>query len=196
MKINLFLRLRDDEDEDRGLVAGSGLLTELTQSMDAPSMPLLSGSDSFSPSVFMRVDTRVGLSTFGGVNQPGVTQDRSSNLRSRSEIKIPSRYLQQVTPAKSKWMGKRVADVLVRVLFANPSMTHCGGKVGRGVNFQACVAPASSCLVSSHASKVEIFESNRLYILTPSKAGKVTVYLDPSVPTEDMTDEVINFLLA
>ena len=89
-----------------------------------------------------------------------------------------------------------MADVLVRVFFANPSVTHCGGKVGRGVNFQACVTPASSYLVSSHASKVETFESNRLYILTPSKAGKVTVYLDPSVPTEDMTAEVINFLLA
>ena len=31
-----FLRLRDNEDEDRGLVSGSGLLTELTQSVDAP----------------------------------------------------------------------------------------------------------------------------------------------------------------
>ena len=191
-----FLRLRDDEDEDSGLVSGSGLLTELTQSMNAPSVSLLSSSDSFSPSAFMSVDTRAGLLTFGGVSQPGVTQDRSSNLRSRSGIKIPSRYLRPVTPAKSKRMSKRVADVLVKLFFSNPSVTHCGGKVGCGVNFQSCVAPASSCLVSSHANKAETFESNRMYILTPFKAGKVTLYFDPSISTEDMTAEVLNFLLA
>ena len=93
-------------------------------------------------------------------------------------------------------MSKCVADMLVKLLFSNPSITHCGGKVGRGVNFQSCVDSASSCLVSSHATKTETFESNRLYILTPSKSGKLTVNLDPSISTEDMTAEVINFLLA
>ena len=56
--------------------------------------------------------------------------------------------------------------------------------------------PSSSSLVSSHATKAETFECNRLYILTPSKSGRVTLYLDPSVSTEDMTAEVLNFLLA
>ena len=98
---------------------------ELTQSVDVPLVPLISNLDSFSPSAFMSVDTRVGLSTFGGVSQPGVTQDRSSNLR----------YLYPVTPAKSKRMSKRVADVLVRLVISNPFVIHCGGKVGRGVNF-------------------------------------------------------------
>ena len=67
---------------------------------------------------------------------------------------------------------------------------------GRGVNIQVCVAPASSCLVSSHATKAETFEGNRLCILNPSKSGQVTVYLDPSVTTTDMLKEVVNFLLA
>ena len=138
--------------------------------MDAPSLPLLSSSDSFSPSAFMSVDTRAGLASFGGVNQTGIIHDRSTRLRSRSEIKIPGRYLNPVTPAKPNRMSKRTAEVLVRLFFANPSVDYCGGKVGRGVNFQSCVAPSSSCLVSSHANKAETFESNRLYILTPSKA--------------------------
>ena len=109
--------------------------------MDVPSVPLISSSDSFSPSVFMSVDTQVGLSTFGGVSQPGVTQDRSSSLRSRSVIKIPSRYLHPVTPAKSKRMSKRVADVLVRLVISNPYVIHCGGKVGRGVNSSLALLP-------------------------------------------------------
>ena len=191
-----FLRLRGDDDDDRGLVSGARLLTELTQSVDAPSVQLFSSSESFSPSTFMGVYTRAGLSTFSGVSQPGGNQDRSSNLRSCSGIKIPSRYLHTVSPAKSKRTNKCVADVLVRLLFSNPAMVHRGGKVGRGVNFQSCVSPSYSCLVSSHATKAETFECNRLYILTPSKSGRVTVYLDPLVSTEDMTAEVLNFLLA
>ena len=73
---------------------------ELTQSVDVPSVPLISTSDYFSHLAFMSVDTRAGLSTFGGVSQPGDTQDRSSNLRFRSGINIPSRYLHPATPAK------------------------------------------------------------------------------------------------
>ena len=61
----------------------------------------------------MNVDTRVGVSNSGGVSQLGGTQGRSLNLRSRSGIMIPSRYLHLVTPATSKRTSKRVADVLV-----------------------------------------------------------------------------------
>ena len=81
----------------------------------------------------MGVYTRAGLSTFSGVSQPGGNQDRSSNLRSCSGIKIPSRYLHPISPAKSKRTNKCVADVLVRLLFSNPAMVHRGGKVGRGL---------------------------------------------------------------
>ena len=68
--------------------------------------------------------------------------------------------------------------------------------MGCGVNIQTCVAPAPACLVSSRPTKAETFEGNRLYILTPSKSGRVTVYLDPSVSTTDMSTEALNFLLA
>ena len=189
-----FLRLRGDDN--LGLVLGSRLLTEFTQTADVPSVPLFSGSESFSPSVFMSVDTMVGVSTFGGVTKLGDTQGRPLNLRSRSSISIPSHYLNPVTLTKSKRVDKRVADVLVRLFFSDSLVIHCGGKMSRGVNIQVCVAPASSCPVSSHATKAETFESNRLYIMTPSKSGRVKAYLDPSVSTTDMSKEMVNFLLA
>ena len=65
-------------------------------------MPLLSGSESFSPSVFMSVDTRVGLSTFGGVTKFGDTQGRPLNLCSRSSISIPSLLIQWPPPNQSE----------------------------------------------------------------------------------------------
>ena len=60
--------LRSQGDEGSNFVSEVGLLDELTESNDAPSVPLLSDSDnSFSPSAFMNMDTRGGGSTFGGV---------------------------------------------------------------------------------------------------------------------------------
>lgn len=41
---------------------------ELPQTADTPSVSLLSGSESFSPSAFTSTDTRTGVSTFGGVS--------------------------------------------------------------------------------------------------------------------------------
>ena len=70
------------------------------------------------------------MSTFGGVTKFGDTQDRHLNLRSRSSISIPSRYLNPVTPTKSKQVNTRVADVLVRLFFSDPSAIHCGGSRG------------------------------------------------------------------
>ena len=158
-------------------------------------MTLLLGSESVSPSEFINGDTRTGVSTFGGVSQFGDTQGRAMNIRSRSTISIPSRCLNPVTPPKSKRINKRVVDALVRLFLTDTSIIHCGGKVGRGENIQACVAPASSYLVSSRVTKAEIFECNRLYIRTSSKSERVTIYLDPSVSTEDMSNEAVNFLL-
>ena len=173
------------------------MLGELIQGTDAPSVPLLSGSDSFSPSAFINVDTRGGVSTVGGVNQFGDT--RPMNLRSRSNRFIPGCYIHPTNPSKVKRGSKWVVDVCVRLLLddINVGLDHyCGGKVERGSNMQACVAPVSTCLVSSHANKAETFEVKRLFIRTPAKLGRVTIYLDPSISVEDMTKAVINFLLA
>ena len=120
------------------------------------------------------------------------------NLRSRSAISIPSCYLNSATPEISKRVNKRVADVLVRLLSTvslYTSVIYCSGKVGCGANIQACVASDYFCLVSSHANKVVIFESNRLYIGTSLKFIHVTLYLDPSLSTDNMSDEAVNFLL-
>ena len=161
-------------------------------------MPLLLGLESFSPSVLISVGTRAEVSTFGRVTKFGDTQSRPWNLRTRTRpsISISNRYLNPVTPVKSKQVNKRVADILVRLFFSDSLAIHCGGKVVRGFNIQICVAPATSYLVSSHATKAEAFEGNRLYIMTPSKSGRVTVYLDLSISTEYMSKETVKFLIA
>ena len=61
---------------------------------------------------------------------------------------------------------------------------------------QACVALVSTCLVSSHAVKAETFKGKRLYIGTSTKSGRFTVYLDPSVAVNSITDAMVNFLLS
>ena len=66
------------------------------------------------------------------------------NLSSRSAISVPSRYLNPVIPAKSKRVNKRMTNVLVHTFLTDTSIIYCGGKVGRGVNIQACVDPTSS----------------------------------------------------
>ena len=144
----------------------------------------------------MNVDTCVEVSTFGWVSQFGDT--RLVNLRSRSAISISSRFLNPETPARSKRINKCVADILVRLFLTESSVTsviYCGSKMGRGINIQTCVAPASSYLVSFHVTKTETFECNRLFVRTPSKSDRVTVYLDTSVSTEDMSGEALNILL-
>ena len=145
----------------------------------------------------MNIDTRERVSTFGGVDQ--FSDNRPMTLRSRSDIPVPGRYIHPITPARVKNGSKRVADVCVRLLLAdlNVGLDHyCGGKVGRGSNMQACVALASTCLISSHAAKAEIFKVKRLFIMTPAKSGRVTIYLDPSVAVESITGAMVNFLLA
>ena len=74
---------------ESGLVSGEGLLWELIQGNDVPSVPLISTSDSFFPSAFMNIDTRGGVSNFGGVNQ--FSNTRLMNLLSRSDLSIPDR---------------------------------------------------------------------------------------------------------
>ena len=64
-----FIRRKDYDDS--GFVSGSSLPDELIKGSEAPSVPLLSSSGSFSPSTFMDIDTRRGVSTFGGVDQFG-----------------------------------------------------------------------------------------------------------------------------
>ena len=49
--------LRGKVNDESGFVLGAGLLSELIQGLDASSVSLLSGSDSFFPSTFMNVDT-------------------------------------------------------------------------------------------------------------------------------------------
>ena len=49
--------LREKGNDESGFVSGTGLLDELIQGTDAPSVSLLSGSDYFFPSTFMNVDT-------------------------------------------------------------------------------------------------------------------------------------------
>ena len=145
------------------------------QSKVAPSVPSLSALESFSPSAFMSGDTRGGLPTFGGVNR--FKESRQIDLRSRSGIQIPRRYVQCVIPAKAKRVNKRAADCLVKHFIADSTDGHCGGKVGRGSNVQTCVTPACSCLVSSHATKADSFEENHVYIWTLAKSGRTTIYL-------------------
>ena len=89
-------------------------------------------------------------------------------------------------------------EFLVRLflLSSSSSVDYCGGKVDRRPNIQACVDPSSSCLLSSHAIKAETFERNHLYIRTPPKFGRLTVYLDLSVSVSDLSDDSPGFLLA
>ena len=84
-------------------------------------MPLLLGLESFSPSVLISVGTRAEVSTFGRVTKFGDTQSRPWNLRTRTRpsISISNRYLNPVTPVKSKQVNKRVADILVRLFFSD-----------------------------------------------------------------------------
>ena len=82
------------------------------------------------------------------------------------------------------------------IIILEPCYGSSWRKSGSRVNFQSCVSSSSSCLVISHATKAETFECNRFYILTPFKSGRVTVSFNPLVSTEDMTAEVLNFLLA
>ena len=103
--------------------------------MDAPSVSLLLGSESFSPSDFMNINTREKVSPFGEVGKFGNT--RSMSLCSCSVISIPSRYTKPKTPARTKRANKRVTDVLVCLFLADSSYTlmiYCGGKVTRGLN--------------------------------------------------------------
>ena len=82
------------------------MLGELIQGNDV-------GSDYFSPSAFLSIDTRGCVSTFGGVNQFGDT--RPMNLRSRSDLSISDRYIHPTTPVKVKQRSKRVVDVHVKL---------------------------------------------------------------------------------
>ena len=173
------------------------MFDELIQGSNAPSVLLLSSSESFSPSTFMNIDTRGRASTFGGVDQ--FSDNRPMTLRSRLDISIPGRYVHPMTPAKVKKVSKRVATVCVRLFLADLNVGleyYCGGKVGRGSNMQACVALASTCLVSSHVAKDETFKVKRLYIGTPAKSGRFTIYLDTSVAVDSITDAIVNFILA
>ena len=56
--------------------------------------------------------------------------------------------------------------------------------------------PVSTCLVSSYGNKADTFEVKQLFIRTPAKSGRATIYLDPSISVEDMTEAIINFILA
>ena len=165
---------------------GSGLLEELIQTKGTPSVPSLSGSESFYPMAFMSDNTRGGVSPIGRENQFG--NARQIRIRSRSSIAIPSRFVQPVTPAKTKRVSKRAADCLIKLFHTDSTDEHYGGKVGRGSNVQTCVVLACSSLVSSHATKAETFEANRLYVRTTAKSGRTMIYLDPSISTEIMTD--------
>ena len=170
------------------------MFDELIQGSNAPSVLLLSSSESFSPSTFMNIDTRGRASTFGGVDQ--FSDNRPMTLRSRLDISIPGRYVHPMTPAKVKKGSKRVSTVCVRLFLADLNVGleyYCGGKVGRGSNMQAC---ASTCLVSSHVAKDETFKVKRLYIGTPAKSGRFTIYLDTSVAVDSITDAIVNFILA
>ena len=121
------------------------------------------------------------------------------SLRSRSDISIPGRYIHPTTPSKIKRGNKQVEDVCVRLLLVdlNVELDHyCGGKLGRGSNMQVCVAPVSTCLISSYGDKADTFEVKRLFIRTSAKSGRVTIYLDPYISVENMTEAIINFLLA
>ena len=181
---------------ESGTVMGADLLGELIQGHDSPLVPMLSGSDSFSPSAFMNIDAGGDISTFGGVNQYGDT--RPMKLRSRGDLSVPGRYLHPTTPAKAKRGSKRVGDVRVKLFLADNARLnlYCGGKVGKGSNMQVCVAAASACHVTSHATKAESFEGDYLFIRTPVKAGRTTIYLDPSVSVETLSKAAVNYLLS
>ena len=169
-------------------------MEELIQTKGTPSVPSLSGSESFYPMAFMSDNTRGGVSTIGGENQFG--NARQISIRSRSSISIPSRFVQPVTPVKTKRVSKRAADYLVKLFYADSTDENYGGKVERGSNVQTCVVLACSSLVSSHATKAETFEANRLYVRTTAKSGRTIIYLDPSILTEIMTDASVIFLLS
>ena len=68
--------------------------------------------------------------------------------------------------------------------------------MGKGSNIQVCVAAASACHVISHVTKAESFEGDHLFIRTLVKAGRTTIYLDPSVSAETMTKAAVNYLLS
>ena len=194
-EVQPFIRRKDNEDS--GFASGSRLFDELIQESDASSVLLLSSSESFSPSAVMNIDTRGGISTFGRIDQ--FSDNRPMTLRSRSDIHVSGRYVRPMTPAKVKKGSKRVADVCVRLFLAdlNVGLDHyCGGKVGRGSNMQACVALASTCLVSSHAAKTKTFKAKRVYFRTPAKSDRFIIYLYPSVAVDSITDDMVKFLLA
>ena len=157
---------------------------------------MLSGSESFSPSAFMNLDTRGALPTFGGVNQ--YSETRPMNLRSRADLSVLGRYIHPTTPAKTKRGSKRVGDIRVKLFLSdNVGLNfYCGDKVGKGSNMQACVATSSACHVTSHATKAESFEGDRIFIRTPVKAGRTTIYLDPSVSVETMSKAAVTYLLS
>ena len=143
-----------------------GVLNELIQSKDAPSVPLLSWLDAgfFSSLALTNMDIgRGGGSNFNGISKFGDIRPRP--FRSRSSMSLPRRYINPSTPAKVKWCNKWVVDVLVLLLLAyssNALVSYFGGKVGRGSNVKACVAPTSSFLISFHATKNETFKCKRL----------------------------------
>ena len=183
---------------DPSFVSVAGLFDELVPSNDVPSAPLLPSVNlvPFSPSVFMIVDTRGGGATFGGVSTLGIGLPMT--LRSRANRTLPKRYIHPVTPAQVKRGGRRSTDVLVRLFLSSSSASvdYCGGEVGRRPNVQACVATFASCLVSSHATKAETFEPGHLYIRISTKAGRLTVYLDPSVSVSVKSNASVGFLLS
>ena len=88
--------------EDPSSITGADLLSELVSSNDVPSVLILPTSNPvpFSPSVFMNVDTRGGVSTFSGVSNSGNALPMT--LRSRSEISLPKHYVHPAIPAKGK----------------------------------------------------------------------------------------------
>ena len=61
-----FMRVKYNDES--GFVSGGVFLGELFQGKDNPSVLLLSGSDSFSPSGFMNVVTRGGVFFVGLIN--------------------------------------------------------------------------------------------------------------------------------
>ena len=68
--------------------------------------------------------------------------------------------------------------------------------MGKGSNMQVCVAASSACHVTSHATKEDSFEGDHLFIRTPVKAGRTTIYLDSSVSVETMSKAAVNYLLS
>ena len=178
------------------LVSGSGLLSELVLSKGESSAPLLPSSNAvhFFPSVFMNVDTRGWYTAFGGVSN--LRNDIPMTLRSRSDLTLPKRYVYPATPAKVKRGGKCQVEFLVRLFLTSSStgIRYCCGRVDRRPNVQACIA-TSACLVSSQATKAGTFEPGHLYIRTPPKTTRQTVYLDPSVPVSSLTEASVGFLL-